>query len=412
MDRRTAAAVALVVAGAVVATAAGIGSFGDPGGTLVETWVSDTARDNEVNHHPVAAGRDGDVVVAPVSAVSGTVEMTPTSCAVVRLAPDTGAVRWRAGVPPANCTSHAVTGPGVGDLDGDGTPEVLVATTEQALVGYDAATGREELRVDLTHFGYAPPRVADVTPAPGPEAVVVDFAGVVTVARPDGAVVWRHPLNETVWARPATGDLDGDGAPEVLVAGKEHTVLLDAGGRVEWRADVGGPRLSVARVDSGRTAVVTDTRQVASVDVADGRVEWRRHVDGVPNVGATGDGDGDGEAEVYVGVSGGRVLALDAGTGTREWSVSIGTGPLRAPTPPPALGDVDGDGEAEVVAATNDGTVAVLSPDTGRTLTTYRRPVAIWTGVTLADVDADAGAELLVRYGDGRVVALDWRTSG
>lgn len=413
MDRRAVAAVALVVAGgAVLAAAVGVGSLGgEGGGTLAEVWVSDTPRDNEVNHHPVVAGPDGDVVVAPVSAVAGRAGTTSTSCAIVGLAPESGAVRWRAGVPPANCTVHAVTGPGVGDLDRDGRPEALVATTEHALVGYDAATGREEVRVTLTTFGYAPPVVADVAPPPGPEAVVVDIAGAVAVARPDGSVLWRRALNATVWAEPAVGDLDGDGAPEVLVAAKDRTVLLDARGRVEWRADVGGSRLSVAHVPGGPVAVVTDVAGVAALDAADGSVAWRRRVEGVPTAGAAGDGDGDGDTEVYVGVSGGRVVALDAATGTREWSAPV-VAAERTPMPAPALGDVDGDGDSEVVAAANDGTVAVLSPDSGRTLATYRRPVPVWTGVTLADVDADAAEEVLVRYGDGRVVALEWRPAG
>lgn len=116
----------------------GLGGFS--GGTLGEAWVSDTPRDNRVNHHPV--GPDGNVIVAPVAEVPNSdVPITNTSCALVRLAPQNGTALWRTEMPAEDCFTHALTEPAIEDVDGDGTLEVIVSTTGNPLVA--PTLGRE-----------------------------------------------------------------------------------------------------------------------------------------------------------------------------------------------------------------------------------------------------------------------------
>lgn len=415
MRRRT-RLVSLVVFGALVAfVLAGLGGLS--GGELAERWVSETPRDNVVNHHAVGVGPDGAVIVAPVTETpNADVRLTNASCSLVRLAPTNGSSVWQTGTPPDRCFSHALTEPAIADVDGDGAVEVVVSSTERAVVAYSAADGREEWRASLRSYGYGRPTVGNVSPAPGPEVVTSDIRGGVAVVRGNGSVVWRFGLNATgwstpsVWQAPTVDDVDADGSPEVLVGSSKGPLLLSDHGTVEWRRNGSATYTATARADAD-PAVEVFTAGPAAIRAYDGRTgerEWRRNLTSA-RIRVAADGDGDGAVELYAGRPGGHVLALDARTGETVWSTTV-SGRDDPIVSPPVLGDVDGDGTPEVVGTLNTGTVTVLDADTGAELALYERNVPVWTFPSVHDIDGDGRAEVLVRYGDGRVVALEYRT--
>ncbi|GCF13015.1 hypothetical protein Harman_09500 [Haloarcula mannanilytica] len=399
----------LIVAGLLIAGLTGVVAIGltDGGGQLSQQWISDTARDNEVNHHAVGVGPRNDIVIAPVAAVPNAEEIGPDSCSLVRLRPSDGAIRWRWSVPAESCFTHALTQPAVADLDADGSLEVAASTTENALVVLDGGTGTEQWRVPLSAYGYGQPSVGDVTGGPGPEVVTSDIEGTLVVVHGNGTVAWRADANTTVWTRPELVDVTGDGATEVVVGGDNTVAVYGPDGSPVWNRSVDAT--TMALTDGPEPTVVAGTTQrLRGLDGATGAIRWNRTVAGTPRIHETGDGDGDGDREVYAGVSGDTVLALDATTGDTEWETPIGEDSRRSARAP-VLGDVTGDNATEVVAVTNAGTVAVLDGETGEELAAYQRNVRIWTFPTLADLDSDGDAEILVRYGDGRVVTLDWQ---
>ncbi|WP_254272040.1 PQQ-binding-like beta-propeller repeat protein [Haloarcula marina] len=404
MRPRTALAAVLCCVALASVAVAGVAA---DGGALTQTWVSDTARENEVNHHAVGVGPRGNVVVAPVAAVPNAEPIGPDSCSLARLRPSDGATRWRWSVPAEDCFTHALTEPAIADVDGDGGLEVAVGTTQNALVVLDAATGTERWRVPLSTYGYGKPAVGDVTGDGTPELVTSDIAGTLVVADGNGTAVWRRDTNMTVWAAPRVVDADGDDETEVVVGGDEAVVVYESNGTERWRTEASATTLAVG---SDGTILTGTTGTLMALDGATGERLWTVDVAGTPRLHDAGDADDDGRTEVYAGVAGGTVLAVDTATGETDWRTSLGGGERQA-TYAPRLADVDGDGGDEVVALTNGGTVAVLDGRTGEERAAYERSVPIWTFVTAADLDGDGGAEVLVRYGDGRVVALDWTSA-
>ena len=388
-----------------------VAGVGFSGGGLTETWVSETPRENEINHHAVGVGPAGEVVVAPVAEVPNTeVPITDTSCALVRLAPETGETRWRIGMPAADCYTHALTEPAIADIDGDGALEVVVSSTENALIAYDAADASEAWRVSLPTYGYGRPTVGNVTPAAGPEVVTSDIEGNVVVVNGDGTVAWRAALNgsqsgPSVWRAPLVDDLDADGDPELLIASNKGPVVFSAGGEIEWAPGGAANYLAAAQIDDTEaTAVFSTGRDTVRAHTVGGELLWERDL---PNsrFRVASDADADGAVELYVGQLGGQLRALSATTGETEWSTRLATGDVRVQ--PPVVGDVDGDGNSEVVVALETGTVVVVDPESGTERARYERDVPVWTAPSLADIDGDGAEEILVRYGDGRVVRLD-----
>ncbi|MFC6826606.1 PQQ-binding-like beta-propeller repeat protein [Halopelagius fulvigenes] len=404
------ALVALVVAGGLLAVA-GYGLVGADGATLSASWVSDTGRQISSNHHAVAVA-DGSVY-APISGADGS-----DRCALVAIDAESGATTWRYGIPPANCTIHSVADPAVADVTGDGAPEVVAATTEKEVTGFDPEDGEVTFRHGLSDYGYTKPVVADIAPAPGEELVVADVTGTVFVVGADGTERWTYAFDEYVWSQPVVADFDSDGEPELLVAGKSGTAVLFSGnGSVEWRSAVAdGDAVTWATTgqaddDAALEAVFsTVDGDAVAVDGSDGDVEWRRNVGEFAAVNAFSAGGPDAAATVYVTSKDGRVRALDAETGAVRWTTEVVTERVQM-MPPPSLGDVDGDGAAELVAPGNDGSVTVLDPATGDVVATYARDAPIFAPATLSDADGDGTSEAYVIYADGRVVRLKYEAS-
>ncbi len=401
MRIRTAVALVVVLSALGSATAVGLTTSSTE---LTERWISDTPRDTRVNHHGIGTGPDG-VVVAPVSRVGGAENMAPNDCALVRLAPDTGAVRWRAGVAPANCTTHALTKPAIATADGTRSETVFAASTERALHAWDVTTGQERWRVPLSTYGYGQPALFE-RDGKAPAVVVSDIGGEVSFVA-NQSVRWRHDLDASTWASPIVADVDGRPGREILVGTNQHTTALTPEGEVAWQSAGAGEYVALGPPgDGSRLVIVSRTSAIEALDGASGRSVWTQNVSGSAAIeSVTTDGP---VPTLYAGLSDGRVLALDARTGERRWLTRLDDAD-QVITPPPAVGDLNGDSTTQVVAVTSTGLVTVLDGETGSVRASYSRDVPIYTAATVADVTGDGVDELFIRYGDGRVVALEYR---
>src|SRR5207244_1075999 len=145
---------------------------------------------------------------------------------------------------------------------------------------------------------------------------IVACAGYPIVYRADGSVMWRQTGVGCSWEAPAIGDVDGDGHPEVLMGlslmnGATGAVLRTVGGfggyylEMSLMADFDGDGVPDIGVAGSDHYVVFSGARIINPAIADGALQlWSRPTHDFSSA-VTGssvfDFNGDGRAEVIYG---------------------------------------------------------------------------------------------------------------
>ncbi len=195
-------------------------------------------------------------------------------------------------------------------------------------------------------------------------------------------------------------DMDGDGAPEVVVG---HLVLDPTDGRILRDLDPGTYSIHTVAADldgDGLPELVSITSGGVGIWPGTGgnpAICPLGHLDIAQFAIGNLDGDADGE----IVVAGDHVLAICEADGTLDASIarsSVGGATV-------GIGELDGDPEPEIVIDdnTNDGTTqtaAIVAYDTDLT-ELWRHPEDMsggaWNPFTLSDLDGDGRHEIIVR---------------
>ena len=375
--------------------------------------------------------------------------------------------------PPAPTKRQVEASPAIVDLDGDGAAEIIFVTLDRdtdpdsgILRAVDGRTGADRFAVTSPEWrvgAYSAPAVGDLLGDGPPEIVAVDAAYEHVLAFDiDGTPLWRseaelpNPDNSRLrLAGPSLADLDADGWPEILV----DDILLDAAGLLLGRVppgamavdldlvglsgDEGPPRPEIigfgfalkthledrwleplwqfegAAKGVGFNAVANfDDDPYPEIVIVgdDGDVQLLHH-NGAPldrsrcfadtpivcRQGRGGQGgppviadfDGDGRADFAV--AGRKLFTARNTAGGVLWQLD--TDDDNSGVTSATAFDFDGDGASEVVYADRsrlrliDGRTGIPTWQTARpSLTTFEMPV-------VADVDGDAAADLVVGVG-------------
>jgi outer membrane protein assembly factor BamB len=214
-----------------------------------------------------------------------------------------------------------------------------------------------------------------------------------------GRVIWRTSAGRTLSA--------GPGADEALVVvgtDKGDVLAFDTDGKPLWTARVSSEVIAPPRISDKVVVVFPGDGRIYGLAAADGKTLWVDQRTNPPLTVRNAAGGVVSRGGLLVGTAGGRLLAIDAQTGTIAWDATVAT--PKGATELERIADVTSlpyVDENEVCAAAYQGRVACF--EIVRGTLRWSRDVSSLAGVT-----ADA-QRLYIVDDKGSVQALD-RSNG
>jgi outer membrane protein assembly factor BamB len=272
--------------------------------------------------------------------------------------------------PPVKWRVHSeeawYSSPAVGDVNGDGKQEVVIASGDVRALLCFGTDGKELWRVKAENPIPSSPALADLDGDGKLEALIGTNDKALWCVDGAGNVRWKAPLEDNVGDSAATAcDLDGDGKPEILVGADSIVYCFDAQGKERWRYAM---------------LPLRDQKEAPKIQAPL----------------ACGDADGDGKPNIVLGASDGSVRCLDD-NGRELWRVMETSEPCVSG---PVIGDLDRDGSSEIVVALDARTLYCLRGGDGKELWRFPAAGRIFTTIALGDINSDGKAEVV--FGDYR----------
>ena len=230
----------------------------------------------------------------------------------------------------------------LGDLDGDGRPELVVGSEYLYVLRSDGTEWHDGDGVPATtgifstalHYIPSSPAIADLDFDGTPEIIAASWNdSLVAVFGADGAIRpgWPRKGEAPFWSSPAVGDIDNDGELEIVIGSNASRLYA-------WNADG-----TEVRDGDGNPA----TQGVFMVPLGN-----------VISSPAIADLDHDSRREILFGTSAGRLYVLHAAPYDTAWIFQAPAGALSSS---PAVGDIIPGGGLEVVIASSADSVYVLT---------------------------------------------------
>ena len=308
------------------------------------------------------------------------------------------------------------------DLDGDGVSEVVATSRPDywSVLRWNGASYEQEWTSPRSSAPIVQLDVLQVDEDAALEVVVVAgrFVQVVDCGSFEVQASWSW--SGTVPNASAAGDVDGDGAIEVVLVDSQNLWVRDlATGSLESGATgYGGSALALCQTDQDlplEIVVAKATQPGYVLDGATHAVEWSRAA-GLGDAVSCGDLDGDSRDEIasgWISSSTVRTFDLPGGTGLSFVTQSGDLATVR-------VANVDNDGQMEILCGGRYGSVQVIDGTTGQVDWGLSGPDGTVTRLAVGDADGDGVAEIawgagsgtsaetLLAIGDGHTHVVEW----
>lgn len=209
-------------------------------------------------------------------------------------------------------TSWSVPAPSLDWLTGRGKaqkpgPLPELTATSTATIAWQVAVGRS-----------AP----GLAPAITPNAIYAAATdGTLVRIEPDtGRSAWRISAGKTLSA--------GPGADATLVAvatDKGDVLAFDPDGKALWTSSVSSEVIAPPVVADGIVFITAGDGRAFGLSAADGKQRWMQQRTNPPLIVRNTAGGVASRGGVFIGLPGGRLLAMDIGTGTIGWDGAVAT---------------------------------------------------------------------------------------
>ena len=346
--------------------------------------VSNEARGQEVvwTYSPPAGFVDVSPALGALRGADTDIVVGTTAGLVVAL-DGAGKELWRRDVGAAVCTP-----PTVARIVGDAATQVLALNRWGRLLCLDGRSGSvvwETVLPAPPEWGATALAVADLNGDGAPEIVVGDAEGDVVCLHNSGEQAWvyRGKLGKVFC--PAIADLNGDGEAEVVIGSEKAPLLcLSASGKELWRVDKGsgGSPVICAAPGSKTPMIVTGVGKTLKAFDAAGKVLWSVPVKGeIDSAITVADADGDGVPEIYAADLAGSLVCVSL-SGELRWTANVEERVRRSPS----VGDIDGDGAMEILVAGYSSALHVFDSQ-GRLKTRFALSGNSNATATLANLD-------------------------
>jgi outer membrane protein assembly factor BamB len=279
----------------------------------------------------------------------------------------TGEVKWECR------TRGSDSPPTIGDIDGDGKPEILHGEFNGYVICINPVDGTQkwEILVDSNSWVQTAPTIVDLDGDGHNDFVVATWAfdtndKMYAYLGSDHSLLWTYNLQGNVYHGTSVSDIDNDGKPELLFGdyGGFFYALNAEDGSLLWKYESGvycGSPASIADINGdGNCDIVCTSAYKVILLSGDGSVIWQYTIPDYEQAFrgvALADMNSDNFRDVVFSTTGGLVMALNGLSGSELWRIDLQSdyGKEFPVETAPIIADFDKDGKADVFVVGGHG---------------------------------------------------------